>query len=193
LAFPICEIASDGATVVTKAPGHGGAITVGNTIAQLLYELQGELYLNPDVVADLHDIRIEACGPDRVSVMGVRGMPPPPTTKAMIAGCGGYQAEATFYINGLDIQLKAQMMRRQLDHAFKGSKFSKLTITLYGSVPDDPQSQSEGTVALRVFAQARRREDIDSTKFRRPIYALRMQSYPGEDGCPVTKGLARLS
>jgi hypothetical protein len=180
LAFPICEIAQDGSVVITKAPGHGGAVTVGNTIAQLLYELQGEIYLNPDVVADLSNITIEACGQNRVKVGKVCGLAPPSTTKAMIAGVGGYQAEATFYINGLDIQEKAQLMRRQLEHAFKDSNFSKLSITLYGSVPEAPQSQAEGTVALRVFVQARKKEDIEEAKFKRPIYALRMQSYPGE-------------
>ncbi len=180
LAFPICEIAHDGGVVISKAPGHGGAVTVGNTIAQLLYELQGELYLNPDVVADLGGITIESCGRDRVRVGGVRGLPPPSTTKAMIAGLGGYQAEATFYINGLDVQEKAQLMRRQLERAFSDSNFSKLSITLYGSVPGDPQSQAEGTVALRVFVQARKKEDIEEAKFRRLVYALRMQSYPGE-------------
>jgi len=32
---------------------------------------------------------------------------------------------------------------------------------------------------LRVFAQARRKEDLSADKFKIPIYSLRMQSYPG--------------
>ncbi|KAL2812780.1 hypothetical protein BDW59DRAFT_176909 [Aspergillus cavernicola] len=165
LAFPIAELSRDGTCVITKCEKYAGAMTRENTIAQLLYELQGELYLNPDVVADLSNISIQQLDRDRVRVQGITGLPPPPTTKAMIAAPAGYQAEATFYINGLDIARKAQTMRNQLEHTFTGHTFSKL-------------SQQAGTVRPRVFAQARRKEDISADKFKIPIYALRMQSYP---------------
>jgi hypothetical protein len=108
------------------------------------------------------------------------GQPPPATTKAMIAANGGYQAETTFYINGLNVAEKSQMMKQQLTHMFRDSKFSKLSIELYGTPAVNPQSQQEGTVFLRVFAQARRKEDMAAPKFRDIVYALRMQSYPGE-------------
>lgn len=179
LCFPITEISPDGTCVITKCEEYAGAVTKENTIAQLLYELQGETYLNSDVVADLKNICIEQIAKDRVLVRGVSGSPPPPTTKAMIAAQAGYQAEATFYMNGLDIYQKAEMMRNQLQHIFTGHNFSKLSIELYGSPAVDPKSQQAGTVSLRVFAQARKREDIAAEKFKIPIYALRMQSYPG--------------
>ena len=117
--------------------------------------------------------------PDRVYVSGAVGLPPPSTTKAMIAANGGYQCETTFYINGLDVPEKAQMMKRQLEHMFKDCNFSKLSIELYGTPAVDPKSQQAGTVFLRIFAQARKREDINAQKFRNIVYALRMQSYPG--------------
>ena len=180
LAFPIAEIAPDGTCTITKPEKHAGHVTKHNTIAQLLYELQGELYLNPDVVGDLRHIRIEQEGKDRVYVAGVIGTPPPPTTKAMIAARGGYQAEAVFYINGLNVEEKTQMMRQQLEHSFKDNHFSKFSVELYGSPVLNPSSQQAGTVFLRVFAQARRLEDISADKFKIPIYALRMQSYPGK-------------
>jgi len=87
----------------------------------------------------------------------------------MVAASGGYQAETTFYINGLDVEEKAQMMKQQLMHVFKDNKFSKLSIELYGGIVANPTSQQEGTVHLRVFAQARRKEDISAEKFRIPI------------------------
>ena len=179
LAFPIAEIAHDGAVTITRCPGYGGAVTRENTIAQLLYEIQGELYLNSDVVADLSHVSITQAGPHRVDVSGIKGLPPPATTKAMIAAKAGYEAQAIFYINGLDIQAKVNMMKQQLEHVFRDHRFSKLSIQVYGSVPEEPQSQAEGTVSLRVFAQARRIEDIAPNRFKIPIYALRMQSYPG--------------
>jgi hypothetical protein len=179
LSFPIAEITRDGAVTITRCQGYGGAVTRENTIAQLLYEIQGELYLNSDVVAHLGHVEITQAGPDRVKVSGIRGLPPPATTKAMIAAQAGYEAQAVFYINGLDIQAKVQMMKQQLEHVFRNHRFSKLAIQVYGSVPEEPQSQAEGTVSLRVFAQAREKADIAADKFKIPIYALRMQSYPG--------------
>ncbi|KAM0460422.1 hypothetical protein ACHAPV_004689 [Trichoderma viride] len=179
LAFPVAEIDSRGGSVITRTAEGGGHVTEGTVTAQLLYELQGHLYLNPDVVADLSAVSVKQQGTDRVRVTGVKGLPPPATTKAMIAGKGGYQAEATFYINGLDVAEKATMMKNQLSHIFQDGRFSKLSIELYGTQAENPSSQQAGTVSLRVFAQARRKEDIDELRFKIPLYALRMQSYPG--------------
>ena len=179
LSFPIAEIDPNGSCIITKCEAYGGAVTKFNTIAQLLYELQGELYLNPDVAADLRNVSVDEVGPDRVRVCGNIGQPPPPTTKAMIAAPGGYQAEAIFYINGLDVNEKAEMLRNQLDHALRSHNFCKLSFELYGSPAINPSSQQAGTVFLRVFAQARNTEDISAERFKTLIYALRMQSYPG--------------
>ncbi|GMG28671.1 unnamed protein product [Aspergillus oryzae] len=147
LSFPIAEISPDGSCIITKCEAYGGAVTKFNTIAQLLYELQGELYLNPDVATDLRNVSVDEIGPGRVRVYGAIGQPPPPTTKAMIAAPGGYQAEAIFYINGLDVNEKAEMLRNQLDHALRGNGFCKLSIELYGSPAINPSSQQAGTGA----------------------------------------------
>lgn len=178
--FPIAEILPNGECFITKPDTMNGVVNKFNITAQLLYELQGEMYLNTDVVADISTVRIEESGePDRVHVSGVIGYPPPATTKVMIAAPGGYQAETTYYINGLDVQEKAQMMKNQLAHIFSDSNFSKFSVALYGQQVDNPDSQAHGTVMLRVFVQARRKEDLSAEKFKIPIYALRMQSYPG--------------
>lgn len=181
LAFPVAEIMRDGTCSITKTAEGGGHVTRHTVTAQLLYELQGHLYLNPDVVADLTNVRVaEVAGSmDRVRVTNARGLPPPPTTKVMFAAEGGYQAEATFYINGLDVEEKATMMKNQLAHFFRDSNFSKFSIEQYGSQVPNPASQQAGTVMLRVFAQARKKADIAALKFKTPIYAVRMQSYPG--------------
>ncbi|KAF5723331.1 transcription activator acu-15 [Fusarium mundagurra] len=179
IAFPIAEIDPRGRCTIGRTAEGGGRVTKETVIAQLLYELQGHLYLNLDVVADLSGVHVEQESENRVSVSGVKGLPPPSTAKVMIAAKGGFQAEATFYINGLDVYEKAAMMKNQLAHMFKDSNFSRLSIELYGTPAENPTSQQAGTVSLRVFAQARRKEDIDAPKFKVPIYALRMQSYPG--------------
>ncbi|KAH6974572.1 hypothetical protein BKA56DRAFT_634441 [Ilyonectria sp. MPI-CAGE-AT-0026] len=179
LSFPIAEIDRNGQCVVTTTDAGGGRVTEDTVRAQILYELQGHIYLNPDVAADLSKVKVELEAPNRVRVSGITGLPPPSTTKVMFAAPGGYQAEAIFYLNGLDIEAKEKMMRQQLDHIFKDHNFSKLSIELYGTKPDNPTSQQAGTIFLRIFAQARRFEDISAPKFKVPIYALRMQSYPG--------------
>ncbi|TIA41894.1 DUF1446-domain-containing protein [Aureobasidium pullulans] len=180
LAFPIAEITPSGTCYITKPDSMNGVVNKFNITSQLLYELQGQMYLNPDVVADIASIRIEETGRENcVSVTGCKGLPPPATTKVMVAAPGGWQAETTYYINGLDVQEKAQMMEQQLQSIFNGSKFSKFSAELYGTQVDNPSSQQAGTVMLRVFAQARRKEDIAAEKFKIPLYSLRMQSYPG--------------
>jgi hypothetical protein len=183
LSFPIAEIGSEGDCVITKLKSRAGRVTKYTVTAQLLYELQGELYLNSDVVADLREVEVEETGlPDRVHVHGAQGLPPPSTTKAIVAASGGFQAETTFYINGLDVNAKAEMMKDQIKHAFANHSFSKLSVEVYDSQTVNPSSQQEGTVMLRVFAQARRKQDIGRDQFMKLIYALRVQSYPGMRG-----------
>jgi hypothetical protein len=76
LGFPIGEVSEDGTLVLTKPDGSGGAVTEATCKEQLLYEVHDPTrYVQPDVVADFTQVRIEAIGPDRVLVRGGRGTP----------------------------------------------------------------------------------------------------------------------
>ena len=79
--FPIAEVDHKGETILTKERNTGGVIDVGSVTSQLLYEIQGPLYYNSDVTAQLEGIKMDQLGEDRVHVYGVKGLPPPPTTK----------------------------------------------------------------------------------------------------------------
>src|SRR6185437_6038872 len=79
--FPLAEMHADGSSVITKHPGTGGLVSVGTVTAQLLYEIDGTRYLNPDVVARFDTITLRDEGGDRVRGSGTRGEPPPPTLK----------------------------------------------------------------------------------------------------------------
>jgi hypothetical protein len=63
--FPIAEIANDGSCVICKHDGTGGVINVDTVRCQLLYELQGNVYLHSDVKAYLDDVVVEEVGKDR--------------------------------------------------------------------------------------------------------------------------------
>ncbi|MBV8966525.1 MAG: DUF1446 domain-containing protein, partial [Mycobacteriaceae bacterium] len=64
--FPIAEIRADGSAVITKHPGTGGGVTVGTVTAQLLYEIAGARYANPDVTLRVDSIELAQDGEDRV-------------------------------------------------------------------------------------------------------------------------------
>ena len=55
--FPLAEIHADGSSVITKHPGTGGQVSVGTVTAQLLYEITGARYANPDVTARIDSVR----------------------------------------------------------------------------------------------------------------------------------------
>ncbi|MDA8285550.1 MAG: DUF1446 domain-containing protein, partial [Actinomycetota bacterium] len=105
--FPLAEVYADGSSVITKHPGTGGAVSVGTVTAQLLYEIGGPRYANPDAVARFDTIRLTQDGADRVAVSEVRGEPAPAEMKVCINYVGGYRNTMTFVITGLDIDAKA--------------------------------------------------------------------------------------
>ncbi|OQV03598.1 hypothetical protein CLAIMM_08620 [Cladophialophora immunda] len=155
--FPIAEIEASGEFVITKEANTGGIVTVGSVLSQLLYEIQGPYYYNSDVTAELTGVRMAQEGPERVRVSGVVGHPPPPTTKVGITAKGGWQAEFHFFLTGLDIEEKRQMVERQTIASMGEyrKEFHVLTFTVTGSSAKDPRNQDEATVDLRIFAQTR--------------------------------------
>src|SRR5713101_6312309 len=74
LGFPIGEVGEDGSLVITKVAGSGGAVTAQTCKEQLLYEVHDpKRYIQPDVVADFSQVKVEEIAPDRVRVSGGRG------------------------------------------------------------------------------------------------------------------------
>ncbi|KIM99953.1 hypothetical protein OIDMADRAFT_181238 [Oidiodendron maius Zn] len=186
IGFPIAEVFADGSCAIIKEPNTGGEISVGTVTSQLLYEIQGPQYFGSDVVAVLEDIKMTQEGKDRVLVTGVKGKPPPTTTKVGITAHGGYQAEFHFILVGLDLEQKAEWTERQV-RASMGeniSRFSCLKFTLNGSCPSDPPNQDVATVDFRVFAQTKDRslvvkDSIEVPGFNRWCLENFLQSCPG--------------
>lgn len=112
----IAEINNDGTFVVTKQPNLNGVVNSVTVRSQILYEIQGNVYLNPDVQAIIDKITVKDIGKDRVLVSGVTGLPPPETTKAAICGLAGYQAETMLFATGLDIDEKFAVHKKVNPH-----------------------------------------------------------------------------
>jgi hypothetical protein len=175
--FPIAEIAADGSTVVTKHNGDGGAVTVDTVTAQLLYEIQGPVYLNSDVTLHLDTVELTAEGPDRVRMSGATGSPPPPTTKVAIFGQVGYQAVHTLYVTAPDVPAKVDLLRAQISRDLPDGV--ELDITPIGTAAPNPRTQWDATVSLRVMATAREREPLEVFDLATRLGSLYLQSIPG--------------
>jgi hypothetical protein len=191
--FPIAEVASDGSSVITKHEGTGGMVTVGTVTAQLLYEIGGPAYLNPDVVSHFDTIQLTQLGRDRVGVSGVRGSAAPERLKVAMNYLGGFRNQLTLVITGLNIDAKADLacrtvcgvsldQARTLDEAALAQVSSldvaALQIDLVDAVPVDPESASDAQAHLRITVK-----DTDPKKVAKPFTTAVIEptlgSYPG--------------
>ena len=181
IGFPIAEISPNGSVVITKQMNSGGAVTIDTCTSQLLYEIQGPWYYNSDVTAVLDEIYFEQLSSNRVALRGVRSLPPPPTTKVGITARGGFQAEASYFLTGLDIPAKARMLEAQLRRGLAPYtlNYTTLSFSVLGSAAPDADNQNSATAVFRIFVQARESSSIAPQKFLRPIIDNIMQGYPG--------------
>jgi len=186
IGFPIAEVSMDGSIYMEKEPNTGGEMSVGTCASQLLYEIQGPQYYGSDVVAVLEDIKMTQVGKDRVLVEGVKGKPPPNTTKVGITAKGGWQAEFHYLLCGLDLEQKAEWTERQIRKSMgkNAEKFSCLKFTLNGYCPEDPRNQDVATVDFRIFVQTKDRslvvkDSLEVPGFNRWCMENFLQSCPG--------------
>ena len=110
--FPIAEVADDGSSIITKHPGTGGAVTVGTVTAQLLDEVGGAAYANPDATARFDSLTLAQEGADRVRISGVAGETPPERLKVAANYLGGFRNSMTLVVTGLDAEAKADLALR---------------------------------------------------------------------------------
>lgn len=175
--FPLAEIRPDGSAVITKHDGTGGAVTVGTVTSQLLYEVTGGRYANPDVTARLDSVTVQQEGPDRVVISGAVGEPPPPTLKVSLNSIGGFRNSISFVLTGLDIEAKADLVRRQLDHALR-VRPAEMEWTLART--DHPDAATEETASALLHCTVR---DPDPATVGRAFTSagveLALASYPG--------------
>ncbi|CAM8672525.1 acyclic terpene utilization AtuA family protein [Sphingobium sp.] len=160
LGFPIAEIGADGSAVITKRAGDAGVVTVDTVTAQLMYEIQGTHYLNPDVVLHIDSIALSQQGPDRVQMSGVRGGPAPETTKVGCFYQHGWRAMIWGFATGPDWREKAEWLRVQLEAMKADLALDEFHFEPLGQPITDPASEAEATVAIRIAAAAQNRSSL---------------------------------
>jgi hypothetical protein len=175
--FPLAEIHPDGSSVITKHPGTGGAVTIGTVTAQLLYEISGARYANPDVTLRVDTIDLSDDGPDRVRISGVKGEPPPPTLKVSLNSIGGFRNEMTLVLTGLDIEAKAELVRRQLETSLT-VKPAELEWTLARTDHADADTEEAASALLRCVVRDPDPANV-GRQFSSAAVELALASYPG--------------
>jgi Acyclic terpene utilisation family protein AtuA len=175
--FPLAEVHADGSSVITKHPGTGGLVSVDTVTAQLLYEITGARYANPDVTARMDTVELSADGPDRVRIGGVRGEPPPPTLKVSLNSIGGFRNAMTFVLTGLDIEAKADLLRRQLEAALT-VKPAELEWSLARTDHADADTEEAASAMLHCVVRDPDPANV-GRQFSSAAVELALASYPG--------------
>ena len=193
--FPIAEVADDGSSVITKHPGTGGAVTVGTVTAQLLYEVGGAAYANPDATARFDSLTLAQEGADRVRISGVRGETPPERLKVAANYLGGFRNAMTLVVTGLDAEAKADLALRTItglsllealepgmSAATRASRSTlavrELDVDWSPATVEDPASTADAQSLLRLTVR-----DMDPKAVGKPfttaVVESALASYPG--------------
>ena len=177
--FPIAEIYPDGSSIITKHPGTGGGVTADTVTAQLLYEVDGPRYANPDVVTRLDSVRLESAGVDRVRLSGVRGEPAPANVKVGAVLSGGWRNETTFVLTGTSIEEKAQVAQDALWKRIpNGEKaFDTVTVRLLRADRSDPATMEDAVALLTITVTGADRRWV--SHFSRAAVEIGLATYPG--------------
>jgi hypothetical protein len=116
-------------------------------------------------------------GPDRVRISGVRGEPPPPTLKVSLNAVGGFRNAMTFVLTGLDIDAKADLVRRQLE-ANLTVKPAELEWTLARTDHPDADTEEAASALLRCVVRDPDPANV-GRHFSSAAVELALASYPG--------------
>ena len=121
----------------------------------MLYEIQSERYLNPDVVSRFDTIELTQIGRDRVRISGVRGEPAPPTLKVAMNYQGGFRNQISIGLTGLDIEAKAELIERQFWHAcpYSPDDYETVVRKLLPTHKADPGTNEEAVAVYKIVVK----------------------------------------
>ncbi|MGH7566033.1 MAG: acyclic terpene utilization AtuA family protein [Gemmatimonadota bacterium] len=186
--YPIIEATPEGPFVLTKHDGTGGRISPAIVKEQILYEMgDPAAYITPDGIADFTTIRLEADGPDRVRVHGVKGGPRTDRLKVSISYRAGFKAVGTLVYAWPDAVAKARkadaVLRERLDRL--GLAFEEIRTEYVGwnathGPLAGPPPEDLPEVELRVAVKGPDKAPIE--RFTREIAPLILSGPPSVTG-----------
>lgn len=156
IGYPIAEVASDGAALITKAPGTGGRVSFDTLREQLLYEVHDPArYLTPDVTVDLTTVRLDDRGGDEVMVTGARGTAAPERLKVVAGYHDGWMGQAMVGYAWPDALAKARAAAAIVEAQLGRSDVELHTEfvghnSLHGPLADDRHADDLNEVYLRM-------------------------------------------
>ncbi len=178
--MPYADISSAGDFIVGKAPGTGGAVTVDTVKAQLLYEIGGRYYLNPDVVLDLRSLNLAQESEHIVRVTGCRGLPPPPTLKVSLCYDAGYRNSMTVGLTGQNIEAKAKWVEQLVrDRIGDPASFDDFDISMVGPAETGAASYEKNTAWLVVSVADKDKTKVGRSKFSNVLLSSGIAALPG--------------
>jgi len=180
LGYPVAEIAADGTVTITKRADEGGSVTVDTVTAQLLYEIQGPRYLNPDVILHVDSVQLSQDGPDRVLLSGIQGSPAPETTKIGCFYPNGWRFALWAFAIGLEVQEKIDWLERQMQSLVETLALDEYRFEPGGQAADDPASEAAASVPIRLAAAAQDKAELG--KFVEGYASFALGGIPGFHG-----------
>ena len=180
IGFPVAELSADGSSVISRAGASGGMVTTETVTAQLLYEIQTEQYLNPDVTTLLTSVRLEQDAPDAVTVSGVHGGPPPADLKVSCVIEGGFRNAVMLGLTGVRAAEKAAAAEAAVWAQVPGGReaFDEVDVALLGVAAEDPVTHAAATTFLRIAVRGQD-ERVVGRAFSDAVVATGLCSYPG--------------
>ena len=162
--FPWAEIHADGSTVIGKHDDTGGEVSVGTITSQLLYEIQSERYLNPDVVSRFDTIKLEQLEQNRVLISGTKGEAAPDELKVAMNYQGGYRNQISIGLTGLDVEQKAELIERQFWNScpYEPEDYESVVRKFLPTNKANPATNEEAVAVYKIIVK-----DPDETKVGR--------------------------
>ncbi len=178
--FPWVDLEHDGSFTVGKHEGTGGEVSIGTITSQLLYEIGGARYINPDVVTRFDTIHLEQTATDRVLVSGVKGEPAPDEAKVAMNFAGGFKNSVSIGLTGLDIEAKAALLEETIWDAMPITKdrFDVVTTELIGE-PSQPSATNAGATSIFRLTVKDKDKNKVGRSFSSAVIETALGSIPG--------------
>ncbi|KAI9342175.1 hypothetical protein BD770DRAFT_398829 [Pilaira anomala] len=113
MGYPIVEFKASGEFIVTKPEKTGGLVSTATVAEQILYEsLDPALYILPDVILDLRQIKLSQVGKNRVLVQNAKGRQPTEWVKCCGIFMDGWKVTGQLVIGGAEAKEKAEAVGR---------------------------------------------------------------------------------